>query len=615
MSKIKNYKLLILVILLAISFTLIQICSGIVFGRHKKDVTSFHRYADKQQSLENIKNMNTPVNITLYMSENLSEEYPSLGAHSQYVLRILEKFQSYSNGKINIMIKDPQPYSITEKEAVRNNMRPFPNINGDGNLYFGASFISEKGEKEIIPYFSTQRQNYTEYDISRILNKLSGNFKKQTVGIVNFYTKLNNETLFLKQLKNDYDVVKIDRDDIEIPLDIDVLIIFNPQYVSRTMIYAIDQYILRGGKLVILTDPHSEYAAKQNPSSNLYKNGIEKILDNIGIEYNHEEVIGDGLLSKNQLEDENALVTHIELFKENINSQIPFMKDILKLNFNSPGSLVQKNKETAVYTPLLYTSNQAGTINASLSRFGSIDGINNAFKSQEKSYVLAYLIEGWFESLFEDNIIGNTPQAQGMLPFIIGSIEKAQIIVIADTDFLENSAWNDTSYDEDATVYDLIPSANNSDLLLNIVDYLTGNHEMLGIAPNYLYSMDKTAGEQLYDKIYEKYAERHKYVKQKLISTQKELELFKSDLRTGKITSDIGNIKEIEDINRTIISLKEELKHFEYILKTIQEHKINTIIFNNIVIIPLVIILLLIIGMCIYNRRHQKKIMRIINER
>ena len=615
MSKAKNYKLFTLIILLLLSFALLQIGSGLVFGGHKKDFTSFHRYKDNAQSLENIKRLQYPVNVTLYMSENLGEEYPSLGAHSQYVLRTLEKFQSYAGGKINISIKNPQPYSTVEKEARRNAIRSFPNMTEDENMYFGASFINERGEKYTIPYFSVQRQNYAEYDLARIFAKLGGGFKKQTVGIVSFVTPLKDDMLFLKLLRNDYDIVKIGKDDLEIPMDVDVLIAFNPQRVSPSMIYALDQYILRGGKLIILTDPYSELAVRQNPSGSLYKNGIEPILKNLGLRYDHETVVGDTLLSYDYKQIKNGgNITHFELSPQYANTDLPFVSGILKLKFRSPGSLALNAKETAVYTPLFNTSEQGGTVNAPLARFASTESINAGFQSQQKPFVLGYLIEGWFESLFEENIIQGTPQARDMLPFIIGSIEKSQVIVIADTDFLDNGAWNDTSYDDQASVYDLIPAASNADFLLNAVDFLSGNSMMLGIAPNYLYNTDQSAGDQLYSRIFGKYAKQYNDLEKRLLQAQKRLERFNDDIRTQKISTSISNIKELEDLNRRILSIREELKHFEYILKMIQEDKIKTIIFHNTVTIPFIIILIVVVGTKIFNRRRRQKITRLINE-
>ncbi len=615
MSKAKNYKLFVLIVLLAISFALLQIGSGLVFGSHKKDFTSFHRYADNAQAVENIKKMQYPVNVTLYMSENLGDEYPSLGAHSQHILRILEKFQSAAGGKINITVKNPQPYSTVEKEARRNRIRPFPNVTADADMYFGASFINERGEKHTIPYFSVQRQNYAEYDLARVFAKLGGGFKKQTVGIVSFATPLKDDMLFLKQLRNDYDVVKIGKDELEIPMDVDVLIAFNPQRVSPSMTYALDQYILRGGKLIILTDPYSELAVRQNPSGNLYKNGIEPILKNLGLVYNHETVIGDAQLSYDYKQIKNGgNVTHFELSPQYADTGLPFVSGILKLKFRSPGSLELDAKETAVYTPLFRTSEQAGTVNASLARFASPESINAGLKSERKSFVLGYLVEGWFESLFEDNIIQGTPQARDMLPFIIGSIEKSQVIVIADTDFLDNDTWNDTVYDEQASVYDLIPSASNADFLLNAVDFLSGNELMLGIAPNYLYNTDQSAGEQLYNRIFGKYAKQYNDLEKRLVLAQKRLEQFNADIRSQKINLSIGNIKELENLNRSILAIREELKHFEYILKMIQEDKVNAVIFHNTVTIPLVIILIVVIGTKVFNRRRKQKIKRLINE-
>ena len=224
------------------------------------------------------------------------------------------------------------------------------------------------------------------------------------------------------------------------------------------------------------------------------------------------------------------------------------------------------------------------------------------------------MVEGWFESLFEDNIIQGTPQARDMLPFIIGSIEKSQVIVIADTDFLDNDTWNDTVYDEQASVYDLIPSASNADFLLNAVDFLSGNELMLGIAPNYLYNTDQSAGEQLYNRIFGKYAKQYNDLEKRLVLAQKRLEQFNADIRSQKINLSIGNIKELENLNRSILAIREELKHFEYILKMIQEDKVNAVIFHNTVTIPLVIILIVVIGTKVFNRRRKQKIKRLINE-
>ena len=611
---IKNSSLLILSSLIMFSFVMLMTASSALFGRHKADITSLHRTAMNPQSEKIVKSLESPVNITVYQSENLSAEYPELGLQSQFLFRLLERYQSLSDGKITINVKNPEPFSPAEDEAKAAGIRAFPDNSGSENLYFGAVFNNEKGKSFTIPYFSIQRQNYTEYDISRILGKFGG-FQKKTVGIAAFGSDINNWQ-FTKQLKNDYNVTEINPQDATIPSNISVLLVYNPQQVPNSFIYALDQYIMRGGKLILLLDPYSEQTVANHPASSLYKNNLLPFLKRIGLRFNPGEVIGDKDLSsknrRNILQDKNfVLWFDIPLNKETGNI---FTKGFLNFSFRTPGALFAEEKENADYVPLFATTASGGSLAADFAKFASKESVNSSFKSSGEEYILGYWITGWFESLFEQSIIAGTQQEYKLPPFIISSIEPASILAIADSDFIADDTWNLAKYKDNSTVYDQIPGSNNADFLLRAIDIMSGNTNIAGLYPNYMINEDRSIGEQIYHNIFKNYAAAYQEKENEIAALQNELESLKTSMRANEIGMTISNIQEIENYHRRIQKLQEELKFMEYRIKTENEHKIAEIIVINALLLPMMLIILLWLGIKMYNRRQKQKILRLINE-
>ena len=262
--KIEKHIAIIILFALAFTFFVAMMWSiSVLQGQNKSDITT-QKYNSLSENTKNIiKKLNSPINVSLYVSDNIDSEYPELGLHRQYIERLLTQLQSYSDGKINITIKTPDPYSATEYEAQSIGIRDFPNMDNSQKMYFGAVFSNSRGEKEIIPYFSIQRQNYAEYDILRILRKLQG-INKTKIGVVSFAGNISDWQIF-KKLKQDYQLQFIDYKTSILPQDLDILIIYNPQQMSTSFLYSLDQYIMHGGNLLMFIDPYAEKIAEKYP--------------------------------------------------------------------------------------------------------------------------------------------------------------------------------------------------------------------------------------------------------------------------------------------------------------------------------------------------------------
>lgn len=615
-KKQKIYILSAFALLLLMSFILIVSSGGLLFGRRKSDITSLHRHSISAESEHIAQKLEKPIHITIYMSENLADEYPALGIHAQYILRLLERYRMIAQAPITIDIRNPEPYSPKEKEALDNGIRPFPDNSGNNNLYFGAVFSNSEGKVLTIPYFSTQRQNYTEKDISRIFSKLN-DFQEKNIGIASFGDGPDDTWMITKILKNDYNVTSINTETAEIPLTTDILIVVNPKKISNMFLYALDQYILRGGKLLLLLDPDTRYSNRFKLEYSSNYEALQRLLKNLGVIYNPEIVIGSPELSRNERrnnQQEQDSILNINIKPEQMDKNSLLTKGFQQFSFRSAGGLQADFKKGVSGTELFSAGNDVGTVPAVISKFGTPGTAYGAFKKNDKKYALGYYIEGWFDSLFEKNIFENTPVEQQIIPFIIGSVEKAQIIIISDSDFLSDAAISRRDYDEKAGAYDLIPSSNNADFILRAVDFLAGNNDVIGINANYLYDSEYSTGEQLYGQVFSSFRQDYENIENNILKEENALNSLMAKLRTDNKTPGITDIKEIEGLNRKIQNLQNDLKHLNYLISKKTEEKSSAIIVLNTLVFPFFNILFIWLVAAYLRRRRRNKAWRLINE-
>lgn len=92
---------------------------------------------------------------------------------------------------------------------------------------------------------------------------------------------------------------------------------------------------------------------------------------------------------------------------------------------------------------------------------------------------LVWLLEGNFKSFFTGNVMEGTPYAKQMLEYLPESLNPGKILIIGDTDFIYDDIWSDAEYTAGNPVWGIVPWADNGDLLLRAVDYMSGSHDYL----------------------------------------------------------------------------------------------------------------------------------------
>ena len=627
-----NSFLLAIFAMIIVSFIAINIASSLALGSVKFDLTEDKKYTFSDKTENWLKGNNNTIFVKLFISSDLEKNNPQLGQYSKYVMRFLEKYKLKGNYKLNLSIENVEPYSQREKEAKDYGLQGFLDNSGKYNLYFGAVFSNYDGKAYSIDYFEPKRQSYLEQDVTRVLSKLSG-YEPKNISVLSPLVDVMNKNemfdtavdwSFITQLRNDYNVEYLDPIVFQIPFSTDVLIVVNPQGLEELTLYAVDQYLMRGGNILIFNDPFSEVLLNTHGFSGGESENIMSFYKNLGILYKDDIMVGDNENNQSTIvkaEDSDAKLQNypiwLELDEKHINQNNLITKDLLNLRFNSAGYFeVDENKSpllTASMTPLFNTSTKAGVLDINIARYGTQSDIIDAFEvNDNKSYNLGYLLEGNFPSYYYDNIVGDEDVRKKMLPFLIASIKSGKLLLVGDSDFLYHTNWN--KGDNTKSMYSFIPYTSNMDFVQKSVDYLSGNNDLVYVTPKYRMNAFDTINARLKQYVYEEFGETYQKLNYNINIAKKENFILLNKINNKQIASSVAIIKRLELLQRQMITNKNKLEKLEYEMQEKQKFYRNLIIFSNAVLFPLLLIILFGFINFIFQKNNKKNALRYINE-
>jgi len=262
----------------AVLFVGVIVLSSTLLRSAQVDLTEEKLFTLSEGSERIAQSIDEPITLRFYFSDTLAREIPAIGIYAQRVRDLLEEFVRASDGKIRLEIYDPEPFSPAEDRAVAFGLQGVP-VDQSGELvYFGLAGTNSTDDTETIAFFDQSRERFLEYDIARVVHNLA-NPEKRKVGLI---TSLplsgspyrgqpgapDDSWIAYSQLEEFFEIEPIRASSGEIPEDIDVLLLVHPKDLTDETLFAIDQFVLRGGRLIAFIDPHSEAdAARANPAN------------------------------------------------------------------------------------------------------------------------------------------------------------------------------------------------------------------------------------------------------------------------------------------------------------------------------------------------------------
>jgi ABC-type uncharacterized transport system involved in gliding motility auxiliary subunit len=263
------------------AIALLLVASNILIGRYgavRVDLTAERLYTLTKGTRQTLAKLDEPLTLRLYYSSRLGERVPTFGTYAARVRELLDQYVAAAKGKLRLETYDPVPFSDAEDRAVAYGLQAVP-LNDQGEaVYFGLAATNSTDDQQVIPFFNPERERFLEYDLTRAIHALASP-KRKVVGLMSslplvvdptapLQGKQSEPLAVIAQLKQVNDVQNLSPDIDAIPKNVDVLMLVHPQHLSDATLFAIDQFVLKGGKALVFVDPYSEIqAALPSPHS------------------------------------------------------------------------------------------------------------------------------------------------------------------------------------------------------------------------------------------------------------------------------------------------------------------------------------------------------------
>ncbi len=619
-------------ILAVILFVGINVLSEATLRSARLDLTENKLFTLSQGTREVLAAIDEPITLRLYASRSLAEGAPAYGDFIGRVRELLQHYADLSRGMVRLQVYNPEPYSVQEDEAVAYGLQGVQLDQGGETVYFGLAATNSTDDQEVIPFFDTQRERYLEYDLTRMLFNLA-HPKKKVVGLMAFLPidtdplKEYKPWAVVEQLEQFVTVRAIGRSVKHIPEDIDLLMIVHPTGVEDATLYAIDQFILRGGRAMIFVDPHSEAeaemsAAMRRPPADTGSD-LAKLFAAWGIEYSPQTFIGDReAATRVQVPGPGgrAMVTDyvswIGLGHQNFNANDVTTSEIARVFMAAAGSIAKKEGAEIEFTPLIQTGEHAMRIEASKVRMQPDPArLLRDFRSEAHPFTLAARIQGRLKTAFPDGppkeeapaeakdgaeqSTAPTPKAEHLAQ----SAGEVNLIVVADTDMLADRSWLQFQNFFGRQV--AVPTANNAAFVINAVDNLLGSNALINLRSRGLSIRPFHRIEALKRDAEQRYSKTEQELREKLRVTNEQMGKLGTAEGSGEAILTDSQRETMAKFRADLIDIRQQLREVQHNLRKDIEALDTGLKIINIWAVPAIICLIAVAMAWAKRRRHR----------
>ncbi|HEY6643436.1 GldG family protein [Povalibacter sp.] len=480
---------------LALLFIGVTILLTFLLRGARLDLTESKLYSIAPGTQHILETLQEPINLYFFFSQEASRESPQIRAYGQRVQELLEEMAQRSDGKLRLNVIDPQPFSEDEDRATEFGLQAVP-LGGQGqSLYFGMAGTNSTDGREIIAFFQPDKEEFLEYDVASLIHRLA-NTKRAKLGLI---AGLPVDAAFdpasgqmrpgwtsITQIHQLFDVQTLATDVAEIAPDIDTLMIVHPRELSPATLYAIDQFVLRGGKLLAFMDPQSEndpqaaQMAQMGGMMGSRSSSLGPLLEAWGVDFDTGQIVGDRELGLTvALQANQAPSQHIAIIgfnRDSMNGKDVVTSALDSINAMTAGALSKKEGAAIEFEPLIQSSTNAALLPAAkLTFLPDSESLLDGFKASGERYAIAARIHGKLKSAFPSG----APQGATAGQALKESANDANIILVGDTDILADPLWVRTQNVFGQRV--AMAWANNGDFLANAVDNLAGSSDLISI--------------------------------------------------------------------------------------------------------------------------------------
>ena len=557
-------------ILVAINFI-----AGLV--KQRVDLTAEHAYTLSAGTKAILAKLDTPIQIRFYCSQSAEGLPVFLKTYAQRVDDLLTEYRQNSRGLIQIQKLDPEPDSDAEDSAKLEGVEPQVLSNGD-RVYLGLS-VTLLDQKEAIPFLSPERERLLEYDISRAIARVTTP-DKPVIGVMSSLPVMGMPTrmpmqeqseppwVLIEELKRDFTVKEIEPNATAIPNDVKVLLLIHPKGISEGAQYAVDQFVLRGGKLIAFLDalaaldPMTAQQGFNSPPSN---SSLDGLLPAWGITFDDSKVVAD--LDFVARTDQGRAPAILALNEKAMNKDDVATADAGNLIMAFAGAFGGTPAPGLKETVLIHSSKDSELVDPMMARMSG-EQIATSFTPSGTEYPLAIRLTGKFKTAFP----GGKPKPPATEPnekkeetpapatSLKESKQDSTVVLIGDSDMIQDRvAVRQIGNPLGRRL--MMPANGNLAFAQNVIDQLTGDSNLITVRSRASRERPFTVVKKMQADAEASYRSKIKELEESLADTQRKIGQLQSGKQEGqRFILSPQQQEELANFRRKEAAAKTELK-------------------------------------------------------
>jgi len=583
--------------------------------RLRVDLTAERLYTLSTGSKQVLGKLENDVTLKFYFSASSAEMPMGLKTYANQVQDLLKEYELAGKGRVALEAYDPKPDSDSEEWAQRYGIEPQQTNPFGQPVYFG--LVAVCGETEaVIPGFNPRTEATLEYDITRLITRVAWP-EKPVIGVLSSLSVLGapqNPMMMMRrqqqdqgwtafrELRKDYTVREIQADAEAIDADIKALIVVHPKNLEDKALFAIDQFVLRGGRLIVCVDPFNiadfEANQQQNPMMMQMGGGqagpstLGKLFDAWGVTFDTAKIAAD-LSAATKLNSGNGRVednpAFLSLGTPNMAKDDLLTAQLSQVMLPFAGALSANTPKEITFTPLITTSkDNACLVDQMNAQFG-MSAMRAQLKPDGAQRTLAARLQGTFKTAFPDGLSTNgTAAATNAAPAHLTS-GTSTVMLFGDADFLNdrfcvqvmNSLFGQVAQ----------PINDNLTLFGNTVEQFAGREELIGVRSRGQFNRPFVKVDQLEVKAMKQWQAEEERLEAALQETQQRLaDLQQKKSGNERLILSKEQQAELEQFRKTQAETRKQLKEVRKSLNKDIERLGLSLKVVNIALLPLLVI-------------------------
>ena len=460
------------------------------------DLTRDGIYSISEGTRSVLSSIREPITLRFYESDMLDALGPDYLAHAKHVDEFLQEYVRLSKGMVRVERLKPTAFSVEEDLAFTDGIQGIPDVAQGVEIFFGVAGTNSTNGRYVLPHLPPERANFLEYDLTRLVHDLAIP-RKTVIGLMGDLPMHGDRTTrtppwaVLDAVQRFFEVRPLFGQLGSIDEDIDIIWLVEPGGLDEPALYALDQFVMRGGRVLAFIDPFSEFLATRSQAGTPEPRRssvetLDPLLRSWGVEIPFRTIMGDrpGALQVQMQRDDRIVVTDylawFELDEKAFSKNDLTTAQLGLMQFRTAGEIRQTPGATTRVEALIQTSVDAGPIDVSKVEYApDPTHILAVFQPGGERHVIAARVTGPARSAFP----GGPPESVETLR--LGEAhrtvaeEPVNLILVADSDLLVNDTWMESQPMAGKSL--AVPFANNADFVVNALDTLYGSSAMVGL--------------------------------------------------------------------------------------------------------------------------------------